>query len=372
MDHKYLSIGQYLERERSALETLSVTQIQAFGSFGFNASGFPVRVLSEAEIVRYIDTMYGTSYRFYGAEDLVSPLEVQWLELIADISRAYSTQVSGKAVVPIGANLAGLRHYRLIKQLLSEWNADEPTVVDIGPGSGYFGALCLLGGIRYHAVENCMGLYLWQDRLYRAIAGDRFVQSAENSGNPASEHSSHTPWWRFAADDFSLPPKVDILFCNNALAEMSRMAISYILNTAKKNLSGGTPGMFVFDSVGQQTTCSLSDVLKEFAKQGFGLLDYQRGIFGFVTESNEFYDLCIPVDLLLAKSFRSKVSRMKLIADRKRKSKQAAFSQSLACPHKVTAGVRTVDFMKKYATMASPDYDFKRRAGIQTPIDLWD
>ena len=71
--------------------------------------------------------------------------------------------------------------FRLVKAM-SNFAGEDLPVYEIGPGSGYLGALLVRSGHRYVATDIAEGFYLWQSRMLEAMADGDFCELAAPSG----------------------------------------------------------------------------------------------------------------------------------------------------------------------------------------------
>ena len=175
--------------------------------------------------------------------------------------------------------LAALNVFNHIRYLYGE--DSRPTILEIGPGNGYLGAMLALQGYPYAATDVCQAFYLYQNHFWNFVFRERVVELAEagNSNGPLISKMYpgapvHIPWWKFAM----LPPGAlqdfDVITCNGVLAEMHVDALSFMLHLARSSSSGSKYPTFLFDNWGSDQTGSRRAVMDAFHSTGFG---FQHG-----------------------------------------------------------------------------------------------
>src|SRR5262249_16311114 len=141
------------------------------------------------------------------------------------------------------------------------------SIFEIGPGSGYLGAMLVEQGHGYAAMDNTQALYLLQSRLLEETAPNEFSDWARPSANGrAIARVTHLPCWEFVRLGRSCPFKADVVISNANLGEMREDAVRFILAMAKRMLAGSDVGMLLFTSIGDPRGTSpstLDGVLKE-------------------------------------------------------------------------------------------------------------
>jgi hypothetical protein len=188
--------------------------------------------------------------------------------------------------------------YRYIKAM-------KPRVVmELGPGSGYLGLLLILDGIGYIAFENSQAFYLLQNRLWKAAAGQRFVELACDSRSlrealalDVPQQVVHVPWWKAVDLDLrTLPGSVDIVTANHCLAEMQTNAMKYYLRLSSM-LLGRSNGAFMFEGWGSEINHPRGEVAREFAAAGYSLCHADDKVTAYLAAGrNETYgSLPLPV-----------------------------------------------------------------------------
>ena len=165
--------------------------------------------------------------------------------------------------------LRAIYQYRLVTVFNPE------SVLEVGPGSGYLGALLMLGGVRYSAVDVSQSFYTCQHNLWKALGRKPHV---------------HFTWWQWAEE---MPTKAELVVANHVLCEMHSYAVAFLAYRAK---GIGMKNLF-FDSYGLQRIPA-KDVERKFAEFGYALTtkDKELGCFGLMP--SEMPDFTPPVTVM--------------------------------------------------------------------------
>jgi hypothetical protein len=226
-----LTPAAYDRAELLAEQGLPNRLIQACRPALFNAIGYPARAASSGALWRWADAMHEGRFDDDFNEKLGGLTQEEW-DWWRQISRAARSLTNGHPVTPRGALARATIAFRAIRARA----APPALIVEIGPGSGYLTALLGLAGYVVYAVENAQAFYLWQNRLYEALLGERFVEMAQPGANGA-DHTGrvvHVPWWHFYRIDTApleaLP--VELVAANHVICEMHRDAAAYLMRLA--------------------------------------------------------------------------------------------------------------------------------------------
>jgi hypothetical protein len=234
-------VAAYDRAEQSAMLRLSNRAIEACSAAAFAHTGYPTRVSSEAELWRYADVMQDG--RAKASFDQLGGLTEHEFKLLqnATVEAADATaKHCAKRIVPKDAAMRALLAYR-------EIDAFYPgaRVFELGPGSGYLGAMLDFDGHDYRSTDITQAFHLWQGML----VSDRQM-----------------PWWDWMDIDRPDFP-VDVITVNHALNEMQPRALQYLIVRAERML--GTKGAMFVESWGAEYHRTTAQTASLFDKRGW-------------------------------------------------------------------------------------------------------
>jgi len=290
-----LSIEDYRAAERSATQQLSLSHIMAFSTATFNIGGFPARIESERELPRYADwNCQGGSPALFEPDGFVPGLclrthftadEAALINELCDKVVKITGRV-GRAVRPVSNHMVQMGLFRIIEALSNAHGNRPLSIFEIGPGTGYLGALLGARGHQYAAMDNCEAYYLFQSHLLEEVAGGDFSEWARPGANGHSiARITHVPWWEFVNFFPTCPFKADVIVSNANLGEMHREALLFIRKVAPSILREGDIRMLLFTTVGEPRFSDLSTVERLLGEVGF-IYVFRRNMHGFVLEGS--------------------------------------------------------------------------------------
>lgn len=238
----------YDAAESEAMKRLPNRVIEAARAVAFQAVGYPTRVASVEELWRYADAMQ--EHRLRGTFDAIGGLTEGEFELVSQVTKVVAdlTQTLCRhRVVPGASLMAAVPVYRAVKLHLRNGGS----VFELGPGSGYVGALLAADGYRYSSSDVAQAFFLWQGHLLRAV-------------RPGIENFQY-PWWEWMT--LASPPAFDVFTANHMLNEMHGHSLIYTGRTAKQML--GERGVFLVENFGS-TLLRANDVTRS-ALQALGI-----------------------------------------------------------------------------------------------------
>lgn len=284
------------EHEANSTQPNSIQM--AFTPSTFLELNCPVRVDHEGEFVRFIDSMHEFSAGdFFQRPFPLSPDEGDLIRRIGDHVADYSAKAFGRSIRPWVAPLSALEMFRVVTATAERLGKKSLTVLEIGPGSGYLGALLHLAGHRHISMDNTQAYYLWQNRLFSSLAGDGFAELADPVQPLADDPAKtmvHLPWWRFVQLHETLPFKVDVVICDHALNEISATALRYILRVAHGMLAQVENGVFLFCYPGHAQKRNEAQLFREFDRTGYQIL-FKRLFYGLGLKGGGLAPLAITV-----------------------------------------------------------------------------
>lgn len=240
-----LTVQDYVRLEAAAEASVANRIITACRPGHFLQSGYPTAVRDQAALGRYFDVMHELrdSGDYVTLLNGFSPEEFDLFRAVSEQAAAFSEGILGRRMVPKGALTRAMLSFRHIRWLSPD--AEATTVLEIGPGSGYLGALLASTGYRYVASDIAQAFYLHQSQLWEYLFGGRLIELASDPrgldgfGDLAPGTILHVPWWKFMvarADAIGL--KTNVVVANHALCEMSEASLYYTTALARQMLAG--------------------------------------------------------------------------------------------------------------------------------------
>lgn len=369
-----LSIEQYDRYEADALETVSNVAREAFAPSTFLELGSPTTVSVEADFLRFIDTMHEVNAGdYFKAPYPLSLDEADLIRRIGDHVADWSQSQLQRRVRPWVAPLSALEMFRVTTAMAQALGKTSVTVLEIGPGSGYFGALLHLAGHRHVSMDITQAYYLWQNRLFESLAGDGFADLA-NPETPLAEDPSksliHLPWWRFVQMHATgCPFQPDLVICDHALNEISTVALRYMLRIVNSRLATVKDGMLLFCYPGHGQKRDETRLFQEFDRAGFEVL-IKRLFYAAGLKTSRLSPLAIPPEQVMSTS-RLIRAGIKL----KRRTLAGRFPELLSLDREVPrynpSGRSGLVFPAECVPIrrdeAPPGYDFLAAAGYFVP-----
>lgn len=366
-----LSSQTYDAAESAARVGLSNRAIQAFGPITFSDFKYPCHISNNSEILHYVDVMHETKEARYFKPELhqFSREERDRIIDVCDIVAHNTEKQFGRRIRPWMTPFAAMQMYRVISALEGVIG-HSARVLEIGPGSGYLGAFLIRAGNTYTAMDNAQAFYLWQNNLFRWMVGTEFVELAvqANARSAPASRVTHMPWWEFAGLREGSPLSADIIVCDQALGEMSPMALRFLLRAGRRILGGTGPKFFVFLSPGAPHLSSARNLYSEFYDAGYRIVTYAP-FFAFVPEGSEFYEEAMTRSSFLGQGLFYKLQRAAL-----RRFNKGAFpfvpGKTVPYIGEAQGDVRYSggEITKLDSVEAPLDYEFIAQAGYEVPL----
>lgn len=267
-----LTIEQYHRFDREASLRLGELISDSFSPHAFQQYGYRWDVDDEQMLQNYVETMNAGSAGQFALESVMSSrLECEVIRTLQEGVRGFMSAKFGRPWTPITSIVVMLPLFRYVASLSHAFGLGPLRVLEAGPGAGYLSALLALINHRCIAHEVTPGLYVWQSQLFGHLFGDGFREMAGSiDQNPVSDHRVvHLPWWHYADSFANADWPVDVIVSRAMLAEMSVLARKALLRTAARTLGRGRAGLFVFDSIGRNTTTNMKGIHHELLDNGF-------------------------------------------------------------------------------------------------------
>jgi hypothetical protein len=218
-----------IERKSSCLFPNII--LKSFAPTTFHALNFPTEVKSSDHLWKFIDTQHDG--RFLKNLSLLggglTESEFQLLQKAVDICARFTKSIN-KELIPINALTRSLISYRAINDYCQSLNK-VPSVLEIGPGSGYLGLLCGISGWRYSSLDVTKSLICYQNSLWNFA--DFKVKFAETGLKYLDSDFIQIPWWVWADIENSLPQR-EIIVANHVIQEMTPFSLSFSIKRAKE------------------------------------------------------------------------------------------------------------------------------------------
>lgn len=272
-----LDAKTYDAMEAAGARGWSNAVLQAFQPDVFGTVGYPMRVNGSEDLWRYIDVMH-EARRHHNMNVVLSGLTSSEFDLFKIVTRIVDDYAQRQFGLRAHATAALLRALHILRMVKIVTGNERPTVLEVGPGCGYLGALLVLEGYPYIATEVTQAFYLYQNHMLAQVASE-LHEFAVESGNivninqPRPGTAIHVPWWKWVTpnlDEATL--SVGILTANHMLCEMHPNAMAYLAAAGRQLLSNCPDGgALIFEGCGSDISHHQSDVLRMLTAHGFAL-----------------------------------------------------------------------------------------------------
>lgn len=273
-----LTPQEYQQAEQEGRSNLPARVLEAFQPVTFASVGYPVAVDTVGELWKYADAMHERRTDWI-MNDLLGGLtdsefaHVKAInEAVCDLSRAHF----GRRMVARSGLLGAVNTFR---QILHVCGDERPTILEVGPGSGYLGAMLLREGFPYIATEVTQAFYLYQHLLWSKVAPagvHQLVTKPERLVSltaPEPGAALHVPWWLFYDPDcLHTGLRIGLMTCNHVLCEMHPRALHYLMQLSRVMMDGvESPRMVAFENFGSQVNVPAWYVNSRFYHYGYAV-----------------------------------------------------------------------------------------------------
>jgi hypothetical protein len=277
----FLTPAQYNQAETDGLVPLCARAIECFRPTVFATVGYPFSVSNMAELWRYTECMHeGIGLPQPMDEYLMTTLlsggiTEQELEDTKRIKHALDDLANaiGRPIqYPVNSMLLAFNQARHIGCLVPPGS----TVVEMGGGAGYLGALLALRGYRYIATDVSQVFYILQSNLLSRVAPEGHIdlvdprRGADDLSVLTPGQAATVPWWRWAQRSTLAGSSIDLATSNHNLLEMDPVSRLYHLASVRERLSPDGVG-FVFEGWGSPIRYPQWTGVKDFSDHGFVL-----------------------------------------------------------------------------------------------------
>jgi len=268
-----LTPEEYDHHEKLGARYLPNRIIECCKPAAFNTESYPVHVNETKKLSRYVDVMH--EGRLIGTFDSIleggiSEEEMALLKKVMYLVNKLSSEHYHKPVVPKDALLRALNIYRHINYLYPE---KDITILEVGAGSGYVGALLMLSGYTYVSTEITQAFYIFQNHLMNAISQGKVIELVSEDiilsdiDKVEKGMALHIPWWKFTVPNPETKLGVDLVTANHCLCEMHQHALAYTLKLSVQLLKNknADDGMFLFEGWGSTINNPIWTINKLFS-----------------------------------------------------------------------------------------------------------
>jgi hypothetical protein len=288
--------NDYDRAEKMGIVPLCCRAIECFRPTQFAAVGYPFVINSIGELWKYTECMHDG----FGLTEPMDQYLISTLLMGGFTKQEFQEFKSIKAAVDDLAGLVGRRCeyptnsiFLALNQArhISALTPPGSTIVELGGGAGYLGALLVLRGYRYVATDIAQALYLMQSHLISRVAprgcidllDERYGVNELRALQPGQ--AAMIPWWRWVHRSIPAALSIDLATSNHNLLEMHPFSRLYHLSAVRNNLTPKSIGL-VFEGWGDPSRNPTWTAVKDLADKGFVLAHNDRRITCFVPEGS--------------------------------------------------------------------------------------
>ncbi len=288
-----LGIAEYDRSEEDAVTRLPNRVVEAFQRMRLSASGYPLRIRREEEVLKYIDALHESRGDHYFAELLgrITPREFDILQNVIAVYLDFTEQQLGEMRVPRASMLHALNTLRHIKYLFGD---AKPRVFEIGTGADVLGTMLLLEQYPCAALHTTQALYVLQNRLWDFVAKGNVIDGVNRkdavrqlerlqAGQPV-----HIPWWEFCSLKPESAPRVDVVTASRCLCEWNELGLRCVAQLAHAMLAGERfeRKVLLFQGWGSGDVAERARVTQCLYEVGFRLAHSDERIVVFATKAS--------------------------------------------------------------------------------------
>ncbi len=247
----FLSVEQYNMLEKKGKRRLSNRFLEAFAPDFFEKLGFPTRIETDNEVVRFFDSMHDGRLKAYytGSIGLKFSPDMTDFQIIKNIcSKIYKTSKEHyeKGIVVKAPLLASVDILRNIEAIMP-----KGTIFEIGGGCGVLGVLLHEAGYRYISTDVTQAFYLTQNHLWHSLYGKDLTEypCVNNMQERLDASMLHIPYWNLW-DLRHSELEADVIVANHCLAELHPRALLFYLQYGKQLLRNSKYGLLLAQSTG--------------------------------------------------------------------------------------------------------------------------
>lgn len=202
---------EYDAEEARAIARLPAELVAAMRPVAFEsyAQDWCRRVERLDELGPWVDCMHEGTARIWNNLGGLTPNELAAVETVAAIAERRSAAIGCKRR-PRDSLLQAVIPWRYVRTLMPR----SARIFEIGPGSGYLGALLRMDHYRHVGTEITQPFFLWQAQLWAHWSDD------------------HRPWWAWGCVLEGIWP-ADLIVACHMLNEMSEAALRLLIVSAR-------------------------------------------------------------------------------------------------------------------------------------------
>lgn len=276
----YLTVREYDENEALAASLCPNSILEAFAPLHFSVAGYPMRVKSEKELVRYIDVMHDLSFEEDFANFFSKGLTQEEFELLTQMAVLADKFALSDFNTRAIARPSVLKAINVLQHVNFLYGESRPRILEIGPGCGYLGAFLMRESYPYAGMDVTQAFYLYQNHFWNYVTDGRLLDFVKAANPPevltgvSAGTPSHLPWWEFVKLGLKGLPEFDLVICDHAVCEMHWHSLNFLLKTSLAcfKRSMGLPKAFIFQGWGSQRISSVGDALTRFYNAGYVLI----------------------------------------------------------------------------------------------------
>lgn len=305
-----LLVTEYDLAEQEAISELPNRIVEAYEPVIFHKLGYPSRVRYESELFKYIDVMHELRFEEVFADILggLTENEFELLQRLTELVCRFSESRFGRKALARSSVLLSLNVLRHIRYLFGE---ARPRVFEIGPGSGYLGAMLMLEGYPYAATDVSQVFYLYQNHFWNFVSDGKVLElvrdniSHESLAEPPPGGVVHVPWWEFVRLRPESVPQFDVVTCNHTLCEMHPDSLGFAVMIAQASLHAKESlKAFLFEGWGYDGRYLHASVTRRFYRSGFALVHNDSQITVFAPNGTEGTVECLSLPKRSTRQFR--------------------------------------------------------------------
>jgi len=276
-----MEIEEYNLIEERNQKKLSNKVIESFSPIHFEKSGYPIRIKDYEELGRYIDVMQEN--RYLSNLKILGYSSDEDEKLIKKISNDINKFARNFNIFSFGKNI--LTRSLISKRIHDLFLNKGDSVLEIGPGSGYYASICYENQIKYYGIEITQALYLYQSNFYFNTYRNDYANYAKKIEN---KKINHIPWWIWANENLEF--KINIITANHVLCEMHPNSLLFTFKKAINLFQNSNEKIIICEGAGSRRFSSPEHVVYLMNKIGWRLVHTVNNIYIFIhtTSSHEF------------------------------------------------------------------------------------